>query len=146
TAAEEARDQLIADLRRVLKEGTAFDLAGWNRRLTQLRQQYREVYTQLHQQAVLGPQEATRRKRLKNDARYIRLTTLAQIDKMNAPELQMWERAVDALPACVEFHTQLLDSAPICPSCRFQPTQAARQGSAASRLGQLEAELDLIIG
>jgi arginine/lysine/ornithine decarboxylase len=28
TAAEEARDQLIADLRRVLKEGTAFDLAG----------------------------------------------------------------------------------------------------------------------
>jgi hypothetical protein len=145
TATEEARDQLIEDLRRVLKEGTPFDLTGWNRRLTQLRQQYMEVYTQLHQQAVLGPQEEMRRRRLKNDPRYMRLATLAQIDKMNAPELRVWERAVAALPACVEFHTQLLDSAPICPYCRFQPTQAARQSSAARRLGQLEAELDLML-
>jgi Family of unknown function (DUF6079) len=91
TAAEDARDQLIADLRRVLKEGTVFDLVGWNRRLTQLRQQYIEAYTQLHQQAVLGPQEATRQKRLKSDPRYMRLATLAQIDKMNAPELRAWE-------------------------------------------------------
>jgi hypothetical protein len=39
----------------------------------------------------------------------------------------------------------LLNSSPICPSCRFQPTHVARQGSAASRLGQLEAELDLML-
>ena len=85
TEAEDARDQLIADLRRVLKEGTVFDLVGWNRRLTQLRQHYMETYTQLHQQAVLGPQEETRRKKLKSDPRYIRLATLAHIDKMNVP-------------------------------------------------------------
>ncbi len=145
TEAEDSRDQLIADLRHVLKEGAAFDLVGWNRRLNQLRQQYIGAYAQLHQQAVLGPQEATRQKRLKSDPRYMRLATLAQIDKMNVPELRAWERAVDALPTCVEFHSQLLDSAPICPSCRFQPTQVARQGSAASRLGQLEADLDLML-
>jgi hypothetical protein len=144
-AAESVRDQLITDLRRALKEGTAFDLAGWNRRLTQLRQQYIEAYTQLHQQAVLGPQEAGRRRRLKNDARYLRLAMLAQVDKMNASELQAWVKAVDALPACVEFHSQRLDSAPICPSCRFQPRQVVGQGSAASRLGQLETELDLML-
>ena len=145
TEAEDSRDQLIADLRHVLKEGTAFDLVGWNRRLTQLRQHYMETYTQLHQQAVLGPQEETRRKKLKSDPRYIRLAALAHIDKMNVPELRAWERAVDTLPACVEFHTQLLDSSPICPSCRFQPAQVVRQGSSASRLGQLEAELDLML-
>ena len=145
TEAEDVRDQLIADLRRVLKEGTAFDLVGWNRRLTQLRQEYMETYTQLHQQAVLGPQEEARRKKLKSDPRYMRLATLAQIDKMNVPELRVWERALDSLPACVEFHTQLLDSSPICPSCCFQPAHVARQGSAAGRLGQLEAELDLML-
>ncbi len=75
----------------------------------------------------------------------MRLATLAQIDKMDAPDLHAWERAVAAIPACEEFHTQLLDSAPICPSCRFQPTQVARQGSATSRLGQLETELDLML-
>jgi hypothetical protein len=104
-----------------------------------------ETYTQLHQQAVLGPQEEARRKKLKSDPRYVRLATLAQIDKMNVPDLRAWERAVDSLPACLEFHTQLLDSSPICPSCRFQPSYVARQGSAASRLGQLEAELDLML-
>jgi hypothetical protein len=144
-ATEDARDQLIVDLRRALKEGTTFDLAGWSRRLTQLRQQYIEAYTQLHQQTVLGPQEAARRRRLKSDPRYLKLTTLSQVDKMNAPELRTWEQALEALPACVEFHSQLLDSAPVCPSCRFQPTQTAKQGSAASRLGQLEAELDLML-
>ncbi|MGZ3626024.1 MAG: DUF6079 family protein [Ktedonobacteraceae bacterium] len=113
--------------------------------MTQIRQEYMETYTQLHQQAVLGPQEETRRKKLKSDPRYIRLAALAQIDKMNVPELHAWEGAVDALPACVEFHAQLLDSSPICPSCHFQPSHMARQGSATSRLVQLEAELDLML-
>ena len=64
---------------------------------------------------------------------------------MALPNEEWRKEAEDELPACVEFHTQLLDSSPICPFCRFQPAHVVRQGSAASRLGQLEAELVLML-
>ena len=143
--AEPVQRELLETARRDLHAGQPFDASAWRTRLTTLRQAYVTTYAELHQQYTLGPDEDDRRARLLRDDRYTRMRALAQIDVLNGPELKQWQDALVALPACRDFHPQLLDSAAQCPRCHFHPAQQAGGPFAASRLQQLDDQLTLTL-
>ncbi len=141
--AAEARDVLLRDIRLLGRGEQAFDLMSWRRRLELLRKEYVQVYSELHTTYVLGPADDDRRGHLLRDARAEQLRALSKVDILNAHDLDRWERAVRAIPACREFHEQMLAESPTC-RCGFRPTQIDLV-PAAQRLAVLEQQLDTML-
>lgn len=140
--AEAARRELLAELRRLARAEAAFDLPAWQRRLEGLRQQYVQVYSELHRRFVLGPADDDRRARLQRSPQVEQLRALAQIDILNRAEFERWGEALAAIRTCREFHEGLLADAPRCPRCNFRPAADAGQHEAGERLDQLAARLE----
>jgi energy-coupling factor transporter ATP-binding protein EcfA2 len=142
--AEQLREKLLTDIRRMAKSEGGIDLLAWRRQLDDLRRDYVRIYAELHNQYVLGPVEADRRARLLRDQRVEQLKTLSQVDILNDQELRRWGQDLNALPACRDFHPGLLEDSPICVSCNFRPIQSGSQATAVRRLETLEEQLDSI--
>lgn len=146
-----ARSELLAALRREAGAGggwgeNGFDLGAWQRRLEGLRQQYVQVYGDLHRGYVLGPADDDRRVQLLRSRAVEQLQILAQIDILNRVEFERWGEALAAIRTCREFHEGLLADAPHCPACSFRPATDAGQLRAGERLEQLQDRLTTMLG
>ena len=139
------KNDLLNSLRGTAKGQGAFDLARWQRRLEELRQQYEQVYAGLHRQQVLGPAEDDRRVRIMQDSRVSQLKSLADIDILSSAELQGWMTAISGIRTCRQFHDGLLADSPTCPHCNFRPAQAGSGASAGQQLAFLDERLDIML-
>src|SRR6266545_1122541 len=92
--ANNARDELLRDVRLLARGERSFDLVGWRRRSDELRRDYIRFYSELHTANVLGPADDDRRARLLRDPRADQLKVLRHVDILNEQELDRWSKAV----------------------------------------------------
>jgi hypothetical protein len=138
------QQELLNDMRRLIKGAGTFDVLGWQQRLGEFKRAYIQRYSALHEQAVLGPSDADRRAQLLNDSRIVQLDQLSKIDILNEQELQQWLATTRAIPACHDFHAGLLQTTPLCPRCHFRPMPGVVQ-SAQTALATQAAQLDILL-
>ncbi|MFQ5613684.1 MAG: DUF6079 family protein [Anaerolineae bacterium] len=99
------------------------------RALEALKDEYIQLYLDLHRRARLTAAEDERKKRLLGDPRHKQLTALAAIDFLPVAKLKEWENTLADLHPCFTIGASDLKERPLCPSCGYRPVeeQAGRQ-------------------
>jgi hypothetical protein len=141
-----ARGEIIAQVGDLTKRGTATFRQQTQRKLTDLKKTYIQVYIGLHGKARLGVNEDKRKAQLEADERLKDLQKLSAIDLMPRQHLlDFWNR-VATLKSCDAITEQELDASPVCPHCNFKPTAEPVSVPAKLVLNSLDMELDKLVG
>lgn len=144
--ADEARRSLIDDVRRFGRgEETDRTETVMLRDLETLKRSYIETYAALHRNAVLGPADDDRRRRLYDDPRLKAMNILTGVSLLNTADLEGWKQTIQAIPTCREFHEGAIETSPTCPSCAFRPSQRRNAAPAATIVANLDDRLTTLL-
>ena len=110
--------------------------------LQELKQAYINTYIKLHTQARLGANEDRRKEQLCNDERLKTLQHMAGIDLLPRQQLIDFQHKLGELKSCFALTEKDLISNPICPHCRFTPSNESVAPMGASLIEQLDSQLD----
>ena len=123
--------QTLDSIRRFGKGRETFDQQAAIRELTNLKQEYVAVYSDLHRKNVLTASGDDLRQRLYHDARFESMHALSGIELLTrSGDFEFWKQQLTGLLSCREFHEGAIADSPTCPYCHLRPSQ--HQGSANS--------------
>jgi len=110
--------------------------------LEDLKREYVQVYLDMHRQARLDSEQDRRKVNLTRDPRLKRLRALSERIKI-LPEnaLDEIERQLGDMVSCWRLIPENLEKEPLCPYCRFRPTEAPER-SAEDVLAAVDDRLD----
>jgi hypothetical protein len=129
--ARQVQKQTLDSVRRFGKGRETFDQQAALRELTNLKQEYVAVYSDLHRKTVLTASGDDLRQRLYHDARFESMHTLSGIDLLTrSGDFEIWKQQLTGLLSCREFHEGAIADSPTCPYCHLRPAQ--HRGSANS--------------
>jgi len=111
--------------------------------LSALKKAYRIAYMDLHSRGRLGKNDDDRKARLTSDPRLQNLQKLVSIDLLPRPQLTAFQDRLGALKSCFTLIEKELDGSPICPHCRFQPSQEGG-GQSNQAVDAVESELEAL--
>jgi hypothetical protein len=140
-----AREALLEDLRRMGRAEAPVQPGTWASQLDALRERYVQAYAEEHRRLVLGPRADERRQRITRGEALGLVRALDQLRILPSHDLRAWQRDLQALRACPEFHEGVLANDPLCPHCRLSPANATGAGNAETALTELEERLDTIL-
>jgi len=122
--ARQVQKQTLDSIRRFGKEKVSFDQQAALRELTNLKQEYIAVYSDLHRKVVLTASGDDLRQRLYRDARFESLRALSGIDLLTrSGDFEFWKGQLTALLSCREFHEGAITDTPTCPYCHLRRAQ-----------------------
>lgn len=108
----------------VLKEEQ--DYSNEVRAIEGLKEEYIDMYMQLHDRSRLNATEDMKKSSLLNDQRLKALRELAQkIDILPRQVLTDWENKIESLRACYQLKREDLQHTTTCPHCKFRPKEEA---------------------
>jgi len=139
------RSEIMAQVGDLAKRGAASFRQETQRKLTDLKKTYIQVYIGLHGKARLGVNEDKRKAQLTADKRLKDLQKLSTIDLMPRQHLSDFQNRLAALKSCFAITEQELEASPICPHCSFKPTGEPVSAPAKSALNSLDEELDKLV-
>jgi hypothetical protein len=117
--------------------------ARLNGGLANLRSSYAQAYIKMHNRARLNTTQDTRKKRLVQDTRWVKLKALAAaLDLLPAKKLEDLEKAVEGLYSCHGVGASDLKNQPKCPLCGFDLSAEDNNIAAFQRLEAAEAEFE----
>ncbi len=123
--------QTLDSIRRFGKGRETFDQQAAIRELTNLKQEYVAVYSDLHRKNVLTASGDDLRQRLYHDARFESMHALSGIELLTrSGDFEFWKQQLTGLLSCREFHEGAIADSPTCPYCHLRPSQ--HQGAANS--------------
>jgi len=138
----EAHTQTLDLIRRFSKGAEKFDQQMILKELAALKQEYIEVYSDLHHKYVLAASGDDRRQRLYKDKRLKTLNTLSEIDLLTqSGDLDVWKRQLSGLIPCREFHDGAISDSPTCPYCHLRPATYQGTANADAMVGTLGERL-----
>lgn len=145
--AERVRGELVDRVRRIGNGEEAFDQQGLKAKLEDLKKAYIETYAQLHRWNVLDSTLDAQRKGLYQDRRFLALAELEKVELLhsNRGQFSTWKEAITTLRSCPDFHEEMLQDRPLCPSCGFKPVEHAEPVTARARLKGLDEELSHLL-
>lgn len=136
------------DVLDTLRKADLMKLAGLSQsigaKLQKLKKDYIIAYMGLHTKARLGGNDDSRKASLLNDRRLQILLKLAGIDLMPRQQLTDYQNHLAELKSCFDLTEQNLEVSPICPHCRFRPTEEIG-GSASQQIDLMDEQLDHLI-
>jgi len=91
--------------------------------LQNLKDEYVQVYLDLHRRARLNAAEDERKKQLMGDPRHKQLTALAAVDFLPVADLKQWESDLARLRPCYAVGASDLKEHPLCPNCGYRPVE-----------------------
>jgi hypothetical protein len=116
--------QTLDSIRRFGKGRETFDQQAAIRELTNLKQEYVAVYSDLHRKNVLTASGDDLRQRLYHDARFESMRALSAIELLTrSGDFEFWKQQLTGLVSCREFHEGVLTDSPTCPYCHLRPAQ-----------------------
>ncbi|HAT8643599.1 DUF6079 family protein [Legionella pneumophila] len=114
-------------------------------KLHKLKKEYIVNYISSHTKARLGVNDDKRKMGLLNDQRLQILLKLASIDLMPRQQLIDYQNRLANLKSCFILTEQNLDSAPICPNCKFRPSIETISSTGSQIINQLDEQLDTMV-
>lgn len=140
------RKDTLDRIRRFGKGEGDFNLATVIRDLTALKNEYIQVYSDLHRKLALTAAGDDLRQRLYRDPRLESLKALAAIDLLNrSGELETWKQQLTTLLSCREFHEGVIADSPTCPYCHLRPAQSRGAASADPMVRTLDSRLSDVL-
>jgi len=122
--ARQVQKQTLESIRRFGKGNESFDQQAALRELTNLKQEYIAVYSDLHRKYVLTGSGDDLRQRLYRDARFESLRALSGIELLTrSGDFKFWKEQLTGLLSCREFHEGAIADSPTCPFCHLRPAQ-----------------------
>jgi hypothetical protein len=140
--AQQARGGILSQIRNPKKRREPAFRQQALQGLEQLRRDYIRLYLGLHVRARLGVNEDKRKAGLTRDARLAKLQTLSTIDLMPVQQLVEFQERLASLKTCFSLTEQDLVANCFCPHCQFKPATEPVGAPAASRLSELDEQLD----
>jgi len=140
--ARQLQKNTLESIRRFGKGEQDFDLQAALQELTNLKQEYIKVYSELHRKIVLSARGDEARQRLYKDRRFESLRVLTGIDMLTrSGDFEIWKQQLTGLLSCREFHEGAIVDTPTCPFCHLRPAQHHGTGNSEAMLGRLEEKL-----
>jgi len=122
--ARQIQKNTLDSIRRFGKGKATLDLQALIRELTNLKQEYITVYSDLHRKSVLTASGDDLRQRLYRDARFESMRSLSAIELLTrSGDFEFWKQQLTGLVSCREFHEGVLTDSPTCPYCHLRPAQ-----------------------
>jgi len=122
--ANQVRKQTLNSIRRFGKGTEGYDQQTTLRELTNLKQEYITVYSDLHRKLVLTASGDDLRQRLYRDIRFESLRDLSGIELLTrSGDFEFWKGQLTGLLSCREFHEGAIADSPTCPFCHLRPAQ-----------------------
>jgi succinate dehydrogenase flavin-adding protein (antitoxin of CptAB toxin-antitoxin module) len=140
-----ARDEVLAHIGDPAKRGAATFRQQSQRKLTDLKKAYVQVYLALHAKARLGVNEDKRKAGLMGDERLKMLQKLSTIDLMPRQHLTDFQGRLAGLKSCFALTEQELAASPVCPHCNYKPGAEPPATPAGTVLDGLDEELDKLV-
>jgi len=138
----QVREELLADLRRMGRGDAPAQPGQWPTRLAALKAQYIQAYAAEHHRLRLGPAAADRREAIYRGGALREVMELNRLEILPSQELSIWQRQVQGLRDCRDFHEGVLSDEPECPYCHLNPATEGGAGNAERTLEALEERLD----
>lgn len=142
-----ARDTILEQIVDPAKREEAGFRQQAQRKIADLKKEYRNSYLTLHTKARLGVNDDKRKAKLSVDRRLKTLQKLATIDLMPRQQLTDFQGRLERLDSCFALIEKDLDASPVCPHCNFKPAigQSVSSASASTQLDALDSELDSLL-
>jgi len=143
----QVQKQTLDSIRRFGKGRETFDQQAALRELTNLKQEYVAIYSDLHRKSVLTASGDDLRQRLYRDARFESMRALSAIELLTrSGDFEFWKQQLTALVTCREFHEGVLADTPTCPYCHLRPAQLRTAANADAQVHLLNERLsDLLM-
>ena len=142
---EKARQDILELYRSCSVEELTSQSRELDRRLADLKNEYKKIYSELHVRNRLDRAEDERKRSLLNDHRFKSIQKLSGIELLKNKQVTEWTQGLAALKPCFDLTSDQLDKMPYCPSCNFRPAAEIGTGlSAKQQLIQLDERLDSI--
>ncbi|RJX22765.1 MAG: ATP-binding protein [Desulforudis sp.] len=142
---KEARDEVLAQIGDSVKRGDASFRQQTQRKFSELKKAYMQIYLAMHSKARLGVNEDKRKSKLTGDKRLKVLQQLITIDLMPLQHLSDFQNRLASLKSCFALTEHELDASPECPHCIFRPAIETATVPAAVMLDGLDDELDKLV-
>lgn len=144
--AHEVQTHTLDSIRRFSKGTENLDQQMILKELLKLKQEYIEVYSELHHKYVLAASGDDRRQRLYQDKRLVTLTALSEIDLLTqSGDLEVWKRQLSGLIPCREFHGGAISDSPTCPYCHLRPATYQGMANADAMVDKLDERLSELL-
>jgi hypothetical protein len=122
--ARQVQKQTLDSIRRFGKGNESFDQQAALRELTNLKQEYISVYSDLHRKTVLTASGDDLRQRMYRDSRFESMRALSGIELLTrSGDFEIWKQQLTGLLSCREFHEGAIADSPTCPYCHLRPAQ-----------------------
>lgn len=139
------REDVLGQIGDPAKRGAAAFRQETQRKLSDLKKAYLQVYLGLHTKARLGVNEDKPKARLMGDERLKVLQKLSTIDLMPRQHLTDYQNRLAGLKSCFALTEPDLDASPVCPHCNYKPAAEPPAAPASSVLDGLDEELDKLV-
>jgi hypothetical protein len=142
------------DVLDALKQSDLTELASQSQsigaKLQKLKKDYIVAYIGLHTKVRLGVNDDKRKVGLLNDQRLQILVKLSGIELMPRQQIIDFQHRLagdgpNALKSCFALTEADLQSTPLCPHCRFNPSVEKTSVAASHILDQMDAQLDAMV-
>ncbi|MEW5957230.1 MAG: DUF6079 family protein [Chloroflexota bacterium] len=143
--AREARQVFLGQLKDPAQRSAANFKQQLGQRLRQLKQEYINIYMDLHTRARLGLNDDKHKANLMRDQRLAQLGKLATIDLLPTGQLTDLQHRLAGLKTCFSLIEAELQTTPLCPHCGFKPALEAATAPAGNLLAALDNELDQLL-
>jgi hypothetical protein len=143
--AREARQVFLGQLKDPAQRSAANFKQQLGQRLRQLKQEYINIYLDLHTRARLGLNDDRHKASLMQDQRLAQLGKLATIDLLPTGQLTDLQHRLAGLKTCFSLIEAELQTTPLCPHCGFKPALEAATAPVSNLLAALENELDQLL-
>ena len=139
------RDEVLGQISDPDKRGAAAFRQQTQRRLTDLKKAYIQIYLAHHSKARLGVKEDKRKALLMGDERLKVLQKLSTINLMPLQHLTDFQNRLAGLRSCFALTEQELNAAPVCQHCGHKPASESATTPAGMTLDNLDSELDKLV-
>lgn len=140
--ASKAQKHTLDEIRKFGKGQSKFDLQKLVNELSDLKQSYIKVYTELHRKSVLSAKSDDLRQRLKKDPRYKTMEELSRIELLtHSGDFEFWKGQLNGLVSCRNYYETAITDSPTCPFCHLRPAQKTGVSNADVLIQQLSERL-----
>ncbi|MFH1028289.1 MAG: DUF6079 family protein, partial [Pseudomonadota bacterium] len=139
------RDEVLEQIGDPDKRGAAAFRHQTQRRLTDLKKAYIQIYLAHHSKARLGVKDDKRKVQLMSDERLNILQKLSTINLMPLQHLTDFQNRLAGLKSCFALTEQELEASPVCQHCGHKPASESATIPSGMTLDDLDSELDKLV-
>ncbi|MGC9423807.1 DUF6079 family protein [Vibrio sp.] len=142
---KKVREEILSQFKDPEKRAATAFRQETQRKLSDLKKSYIQLYLKMHTKARLGVNEDKRKTALTKDDRLKVLQRLSTIELMTRQHLSDFQNRLAGLKSCFALTEQELNTSPVCLHCNYKPETEQVVAPAGRVLNDLDDELDHLV-